>query len=80
MEKTQTDNTLIHSLLSSINNLGNSIIEKNCEIINLKKEMKRLETLVSDLTEKNLNLLKTNIELTEENRALANKIMSTDAI
>jgi hypothetical protein len=44
-----------HTLLNNIINLENSVIEKDCEIINLKKEMKRLETLVCEVTEKNIS-------------------------
>jgi len=53
--KTLIDNTLTHTLLNNIINLENSVIEKDCEIINLKKEMKRLETLVCEVTEKNIS-------------------------
>jgi hypothetical protein len=53
MEKTLIDIMLTHTLLDNIINLENIITKKDSEIVNLKKEIKRLKTLVSDLTERN---------------------------
>jgi archaellum component FlaC len=55
MEKSLTDIMLTHTLLDNIINLENIITKKDSEIVNLKKEIKRLKTLVSELTERNIS-------------------------
>jgi hypothetical protein len=52
MEKSLTDIMLTHTLLDNIINLENIITKKDSEIVNLKKEMKRVKALVSELSEK----------------------------
>jgi len=55
MDKTITNILLTNTLLSNIINLENSITEKDCTIINLRKEVKRLTALTSGLTKKDKN-------------------------
>jgi hypothetical protein len=58
MEKTLIDIMLTHTLLDNIINLENIITKKDSEIVNLKKEMKLVKTLVSELNEKNISQTK----------------------
>jgi hypothetical protein len=80
MAKTFTDIMLTHTLLDNTINLENSIIEKNCMIIDLRKEIQRLNILICRLTEENLNLVKINIGLTKENYTLVNEVIPANTI
>jgi len=56
MDKTITNILLTNTLLSNIINLENSITEKDCTIINLRREISNLKIRIADLLEQNRNL------------------------